>query len=57
MAAQEDSDQESPQRHDAEEPGGDPACWLRRVCQACGAMAEQDPPTTCPACGAAMTAD
>jgi rubrerythrin len=37
----------------SEQPG-DPACWLRRVCQACGAMADADPPTTCPACGAEM---
>ncbi|NEK58911.1 MarR family transcriptional regulator [Geodermatophilus sabuli] len=31
--------------------GGDPACWLHRVCPACGRMADGDPPTTCPACG------
>jgi predicted Zn-ribbon and HTH transcriptional regulator len=30
---------------------GDPACLLPRVCQACGAVAESDPPTTCPQCG------
>jgi rubrerythrin len=57
MAALSDNHQESPRQHDTEERAGDPVCWLRRVCQACGAMAEQDPPTTCPACGAAMTAD
>lgn len=41
----------------AEEPDvpGDPACWLPRVCQACGAIADADPPTTCPQCGAAIT--
>jgi hypothetical protein len=38
----------------AQERGGDPACWLRRVCQHCGSMADEDPPTTCPACHAAM---
>jgi hypothetical protein len=34
------------------EEGGDPACWLRRVCPACGRMADEDPPTRCAACGA-----
>jgi uncharacterized protein YeaO (DUF488 family) len=31
---------------------GDPACWLRRVCPACGTLADADPPTTCPHCRA-----
>ena len=33
-----------------QERGGDPACWLHRVCPRCGEMAEADPPTTCPRC-------
>jgi rRNA maturation endonuclease Nob1 len=33
------------------EEGGDPACWLRRVCPACGRIADEDPPTRCAACG------
>jgi hypothetical protein len=37
--------------------GGDPACWLRRVCPGCGRLAEEDPPTTCAACGAELDAD
>jgi rubrerythrin len=37
--------------------GGDPACWLRRVCPACGKLADEDPPTTCPACGARLLAE
>lgn len=37
-------------RADADRPG-DPACLLPRVCQACGAVADDDPPTTCPLCG------
>ena len=45
----------------ADEPvddeGGDPACWLRRVCPACGRLADEDPPTRCPACGAELEAD
>jgi rubrerythrin len=40
----------------AERPG-DPACLLRRVCQACGAVAESDPPTVCPQCGAELPGD
>jgi hypothetical protein len=30
---------------------GDPACLLPRVCQACGAVADEDPPASCPQCG------
>ncbi|GEM_PF-6029580 len=37
-----------------EEPPGDAACWLRRVCPRCGTLAEADPPTICPACHAEM---
>jgi len=37
-----------------EDEGGDPACWLRRVCPACGRLAEEDLPTTCAACGAEL---
>jgi uncharacterized protein YeaO (DUF488 family)/ribosomal protein S27AE len=33
-----------------EERGGDPACWLNRVCPKCGEMAETEPPATCPRC-------
>ena len=29
---------------------GDPVCLLRRVCPACGSVANDDPPTTCPEC-------
>jgi len=36
---------------------GDPACWLRRVCPSCGRLAEEDPPTTCAACGAELDPD
>jgi rubrerythrin len=35
---------------------GDPACWLKRVCPACGTLADADPPTTCPRCNAAIPA-
>jgi uncharacterized protein YeaO (DUF488 family) len=42
----------------AAEPGedrpGDPACLLRRVCPACGSVADHDPPTTCPRCHATI---
>ncbi len=36
--------------------GGDPACWLHRVCPACGRVADVDPPTVCAACGEALPA-
>jgi rubrerythrin len=36
---------------------GDPACWLHRVCPACGRVADEDPPTRCAACGEELTAD
>lgn len=31
--------------------GGDPACWLHRVCRNCGALAEDEQPTVCRRCG------
>jgi hypothetical protein len=40
-----------------EDEGGDPACWLPRVCPACGRMADEDPLTRCSACGAELTGD
>jgi rubrerythrin len=42
-----------PAGYSGERPG-DPACLLRRVCQACGAVADTDPPTVCPQCGAEL---
>jgi ribosomal protein S27AE len=36
---------------------GDPVCLLRRVCQRCGSVADEDPPTACPTCHAAIPAD
>jgi ribosomal protein S27AE len=39
-----------------EDRPGDPACLLRRVCPACGAVADHDPPTVCPECHAEMPA-
>jgi hypothetical protein len=40
-----------------DDEGGDPACWLRRVCPACGRLADEDPPTTCSACGEPLPAE
>jgi uncharacterized protein YeaO (DUF488 family) len=38
---------------DRDEDGpGDPACWMKRVCPACGALADTDPPAACPQCHA-----
>ncbi|MDK3258585.1 hypothetical protein [Blastococcus capsensis] len=36
--------------------GGDPACWLSRVCPECGGLADEDPPTRCPRCGSELPA-
>ncbi len=36
---------------------GDPVCLLRRVCQLCGSVADEDRPTTCPTCHTAIPAD
>ncbi|SEL82581.1 hypothetical protein SAMN04515665_12068 [Blastococcus sp. DSM 46786] len=36
--------------------GGDPACWMCRVCPACGGLADEDPPTGCPRCGEQLPA-
>lgn len=36
--------------------GGDPACWLHRVCPACGRLADVEPPTRCPGCGTELPA-
>lgn len=37
-----------------EPEGGDPACWLNRVCAQCGRLAEEEPPTRCAGCGALL---
>ena len=39
-------------RETAADRPGDPPCWQCRVCPACGGIADTDPPTTCPQCGA-----
>ncbi|MGY1635330.1 MarR family transcriptional regulator [Geodermatophilus sp. SYSU D00742] len=44
-------------RRPVEPEGGDPPCWLQRVCPACGRMADEDPPTHCPACGELLPAE
>ncbi|WP_167761118.1 hypothetical protein [Geodermatophilus sp. DF01-2] len=41
----------------AEPEGGDPACWVRRVCPACGRLADADPPVRCTTCGEQLPAD
>jgi rubrerythrin len=45
-----------PDPDDADRPG-DPVCLLRRVCPACGAVADEDPPTVCPSCHREIPAD
>jgi hypothetical protein len=36
---------------DEEFVGGDPVCWLNRVCPECGALRDEEPPVPCPRCG------
>ena len=43
--------------HQGVDQGGDPVCWLSRVCPECGLFAVREPPTTCQRCGAAIAAD
>ena len=38
----------------ADDRPGDPACWMKRVCPACGTLAAADPPTTCAHCHAVI---
>jgi ribosomal protein S27AE len=38
----------------ARDSGGDPVCWLPRVCPDCGLLAEDEPPTVCVRCGARL---
>ncbi|MBB2938688.1 ribosomal protein S27AE [Amycolatopsis bartoniae] len=37
--------------------GGDPVCWLARVCPECGLFAEDDEAVTCARCGARLRDD
>lgn len=37
--------------------GGDPVCWLSRVCPECGLLADGEPPEVCPRCGAVVDED
>ena len=41
-----------PAYDDEPEQGGDPACWLDRVCAECGRLVEAG--DRCPACGAQL---
>ena len=40
----------------AADEGGDPVCWLNRVCPDCGLLTDEEPPLTCPRCGATIPA-
>ncbi|MCP2163290.1 hypothetical protein [Goodfellowiella coeruleoviolacea] len=41
----------------ADAQGGDPVCWLSRVCPECGLFVEDEPPAVCGRCGAAVPAE
>jgi rRNA maturation endonuclease Nob1 len=40
-----------------DDEGGDPACWARLVCPACGRLTEDPQARRCAACGAELPAD
>ncbi len=42
---------ERPRLPDGDDPGGDPACWLGRVCAECGALIDGPRTTACWRCG------
>ncbi|WP_170861244.1 hypothetical protein [Trujillonella endophytica] len=45
-------------RAEDDDPGGDPACWLHRVCPGCGRLVEGEPrPARCPECGEPLPAE
>ncbi|WP_380283028.1 hypothetical protein [Kitasatospora purpeofusca] len=37
--------------------GGEPACWLDRVCDACGKLRERSGPGACEHCGSGARAE
>lgn len=43
--------------HRAADEGGDPACWLDQVCDACGRIRERPGSAVCEHCGAGAAAD
>jgi hypothetical protein len=52
-AAGDGGDRRRPQPGD---DGGDPACWVDRVCPACGRLDDGPPPARCPGCGTPLAA-
>ena len=42
---------------DVADLGGEPVCWLPRVCPECGRLSEREPPTTCAQCGTEIGID
>jgi rubrerythrin len=46
---------DQPPASEFEDRGGDPVCWMHRVCPECGRFAEsEDEPRVCPECGAEL---
>ncbi|MGY2080311.1 hypothetical protein [Modestobacter sp. SYSU DS0657] len=46
------TEQENPERPRPAEPeGGDPVCWLERVCPECGRLADDPAADRCGRCG------
>ena len=45
---------EQPRPAEPLDEGGDPACWLNRVCPECGLFLEDRLAQACPRCGSAV---
>jgi rubrerythrin len=48
---------DQPPADDPADQGGESVCWLPRVCTECGRLADDEPPTRCPRCGAGIGLD
>ncbi|MCW2678907.1 MAG: hypothetical protein JWM62_308 [Frankiales bacterium] len=51
------TDEPTPARPPADDEAvGDPVCWLERVCDDCGALADGPPEPVCARCGSRSSA-
>jgi rubrerythrin len=44
-------DRAEPMPYADQDSGGDPVCWLDKVCPSCGLFTGDRPAATCPRCG------
>lgn len=47
----------APPQPEPDDLGGDPACWLNRVCPECGLFVEERDAAVCPRCHAELPRD